>query len=105
MLHRVVACNHWLFNSTLKENPNCDACEIDDTLQHFFIHCEMVTNFWNSLTRWWNRITPSEIIPRVITEVEIIFGIFNGDKYDENLNVILILAKRYIHDCKMFLPM
>ena len=58
-------------------------------------------DFWRAFNRWWNRITPAEIDPHNIIEIEIIFGIYNSNKFTVNLNVLLLLAKQFIHDCKM----
>ena len=36
-----------------------------------------------------------------ITDTDIILGILSTEKYVLNLNFILVLAKKYIHDCKI----
>ena len=100
LLHRTITCNHWLFNAKIRNNPNCDLCQVDDDIQHFFIRCDKVKNFWTALNRWWNRATPVDL-NLSITEVDILFGILYKYKYSVNLNAILLLAKKYIHDCKI----
>ena len=101
VLHRTITCNHWLFITKIKQDPNCDICQLDDTLSHFFVQCNQVKYFWTALNRWWNRSTPTQTTYHNISELDIIFGIFNSEKYTSHLNFIILLAKKYIHDCKM----
>ena len=42
LLHRIITCNHWLFNAKIKASPNCETCKCDDTLEHFFVQCDEV---------------------------------------------------------------
>ena len=57
LLHRIITCNHWLFNAGIKGSPNCETCNIDDTLIHFFIDCVHVENFWSNFRIWWSDVT------------------------------------------------
>ena len=100
LLHRIVTCNHWLFIVKIKQDPNCDSCQIDDTLTHFFAHCDKVKYFWKALNKWWNRSTPAQTNHN-ISETDILFAIIHSEKDTFNLNVILLLATKYIHDCKL----
>ena len=93
--------NHWLFNTKIKDNPNYETCNCDYTLEHFFVSCYEVKDFWSALNRWWNRRSSVLATTYSITDTDIIFGILSGEKYVLNLNFILVLAKKYIHDCKM----
>ena len=36
IINRTITTNHWLFNAKLKDNPNCDTCHTNDTLEHVF---------------------------------------------------------------------
>ena len=75
LLHRIITCNHWLFNAKIKASPNCETCKGDDTLEHFFVQCDDVREFWTSLNRWWNRRTSMLTAPYTITDIDILFGI------------------------------
>ena len=39
--------------------------------------------------------------PYIITDMDILFGIFPVENVLFNLNFVLLFAKKYIHDCKM----
>ena len=60
-----------------------------------------VKDFWSALNRWWNRRSSVLATTYSITDTDISFGILSSEKYVLNLNFILVLAKNYIHDCKM----
>ena len=100
LLHRVITCNHWLFNASLKESPDCEVCGLDDTLQHFFIECNLVQNFWNNLTTWWATKDPTHT-PLILTHKEKLFGKSIREYKAYNINLILFHANKFIHDRKM----
>ena len=99
--HRIIKCNHWLFNAKIKDNPNCATCNCNDTLEHFFVSCNKVKDFWSALNRWWNRRSSVLATTYSITDTDIIFVIFSSKKYVLNLNFILVIAKKCIHYCKL----
>ena len=39
--------------------------------------------------------------PYIIIDIDILFGIFSVENILLNLNFILLIAKTYIHDCKI----
>ena len=98
IINRTITCNHWLFNAKIKISPNCVSCMVDDTIEHFFIECTLVTLFWTSLNRWWKRLSNALYN---ISDTHILFGFFEKSPLNACLNFILILAKKFIHDCKM----
>ena len=99
IIHRTITCNHWLYNAKIKPSPDCDLCNIDDTLTHFFVSCQAVTVFWSQMKRWWARICNNI----QLTDEIILLGHFKKPKHNLSpaLNFILILAKKFIHDSKM----
>lgn len=100
LLHRVITCNHWLFNAKIKDSPNCDTCNVDDTLQHFFLECQTVQNFWLSLNTWCSAVTQDNTF-MLISKKENLFGFDQRKKHAININFILCLANKYIHDNKL----
>ncbi len=38
-------CNMWLNNITIKNSPNCDYCNNEDNLPHYFIICQKIVEF------------------------------------------------------------
>jgi hypothetical protein len=101
LLHRVITCNHWLFNAQIKSSPNCDACQADDTIEHFFLHCENVKLFWKRFHTWWNKVAVGKFQLDIVTEKDTIFGIKSANKYSTIFNYVAILAKKHIHDAKL----
>ena len=99
IIHRIIPCNHWLYDLKVKENPECERCKIDDTIPHFFIHCSMLNNFWTFLSNWWLR-TFKAIVPN--EDSFIIFGV-EINTHSVIFNYVLILAKWYIYRCKSIL--
>ena len=51
ILHRIIACNKWLYNIRIKDSPNCNYCDSVDTIQHFFLNCNNDKTFWNVRNR------------------------------------------------------
>ena len=79
----------------------CDWCKEDDTIEHFFLYCDNVVRFWLSLQKWWNRVAKTSVQEIKLNEKNILFGINSSNKFSEILNHIILLAKKYIHDCKL----
>ena len=39
--------------------------------------------------------------PHFISQIEVLFGVMSTENFALNLNYILLLAKKYAHNCKM----
>ena len=99
LLHRIITCNHWLFNVGIKNSPNCETCNVDDTLIHFFIDCVHVQTFWANFRIWWANIT---LLPGINLSIQdLLLGVNKLDQHFLTLNYIIILANKFIHDHKM----
>ena len=101
ILHRIITCNHWLYNAKIKDTPECNNCKNDDTIEHFFLHCPYIAPFWKRFQQWWNRIAENKLRLETLTEKEILFGFQSQNKCGIIFNHVLLLAKKYIHDTKM----
>ena len=104
--HRIIACNVWLEQLKIKESNLCTYCQIEkDTIQHFFLHCPMIKQFWISFSNWWTRIPDnSTILLSVSTEndeLNILFGFPGGADNIVTLNFCISYAKYYIYLQKM----
>jgi len=105
IIHRTIACNHWLFNIKILNYDTCDFCnECGDTIEHFFLLCLQVNKFWVSFNNWWVGITQHQLIDLGTIgalQPNILFG-FPG-KSDEiyTLNYCLLHAKFYIYNKKI----
>ena len=98
LLHGIITFNHWLFNEGIKNTPNCETCNVDDTLIHFFIDCVHVQNFWANFKTWWANIT---LLPGInLSNQDLLLGVNTLDQHFLTLNQIITLANKFIHDSK-----
>ena len=107
IIHRIIACNYWLFKMKIHESGICSYCPEMDTVQHFFIHCPNTKILWKSLYNWWNSLDVPKVPEFYITNI--LFGYPENNKYANALNYILLLAKYHIYVQKLnnnqpFLP-
>ena len=96
IVHRIITCNHWLFNAKIKDNPECETCKVDDNLQHFFVECTRVKQFWIDFKNWWCLMTGSNQVWR-LTGKDILLGTITNN----SLDFAILLAKKMIHDMKL----
>jgi hypothetical protein len=98
IIHRIIACNHWLFKMKIHLTGLCSFCDKDDTLQHHFIHCTQTLNFWKSLYNWWNNLNVFKMPGIDITNI--LFGYPQINKFLSALNYMLLIAKYHIYKQK-----
>ena len=102
LIHRIIPCNKWLCDITIKSSNICDHCTEVDDLLHFFLYCQRVHTFWVSLFKWWNRTSKisiqdeSEIIECILFGFPVESDIFNV------LNFIVLYAKYYIYRQRLY---
>lgn len=102
ILHRCYPTNHYLTKFKKDLNSNCSFCDVHpETLLHLFWHYEFVKMFWKDLIRF------------VIDHIDVEFSLymehvlvgFNNVKHKIDqyyiINLIIMLAKFYIHKCKV----
>ena len=94
IIHRIFPSNYWLNILKIKENPTCEFCDEDDTIEHYFVYCHTVRGFWNSFAIWWANLFKVNLI---LDECLIIFGVdlITPDTY--LFNYCVILAKYYLY--------
>lgn len=64
----------------------------------FFFECEYVRSFWRSFQNW---ICGNDSDSPILNYKVIKFGVLLEDKKRESTyNIIIILAKQYIHKCR-----
>ena len=103
LIHRHITCNYWLYKCKIKDDPKCSFCEEDDTIEHFFLDCDIMKTFWQSLLRWWKRVAkyhPSGIISPLDNK-SLLLGITENSKTYQTINFIVLIAKK-IHTCICF---
>ena len=103
ILHNIYPTNIILAKMKVKENNLCESCHVPDYLEHFFVHCTQVQEFWVSL-----KSTVLNDINRNInfsTEM-ILFGINKLKSREYNLtekkylNYLILVAKMCISKFK-----
>ncbi len=100
--HRIIACNKWLFDIKIKESKICNYCEEVDDLQHFFLHCNKIEQFWESFINWWNRIN-TITLEHDFEELDecILFGFPGKGDIVIVVNYCVLVAKFYIYMDRM----
>ena len=101
IIHRIIACNKWLYNIKIKSSSRCSYCDHEDTIQHFFLFCENPFNFWDQWYNWFKRITGIDIGNSEKTDEYILFGYPGNDDFTLVLNYCILAAKYYIYLNKM----
>lgn len=105
ILHRFFPTRRYLCIRTVVDDPYCDECGEEDTIQHYFMRCHAVQQFWDSLVSLINRKLPA----RNRLELSFVNIIFGCPKASKIVNVIILLAKQCIvtqraRGCNVSLP-
>ena len=101
IFHRIIACNNYLKNIRVKDDPKCNYCdEPKDTIIHFFVTCPKVVRFWNSVLRWLN-VTVG-VDTSHVTECEQILGLSKVGKDSDMINMVLLRARFFIYRQRLF---
>ena len=97
ILNRYVATNKWLYKRKLVSSDICSFCKSDvQDIEHLFWGCEKVQILWQELINW---LYPFLII-RDLKAEDVIFGFKNKCSGNILFNCILLVAKKFILNCK-----
>ena len=77
IIHRYFPCKYQLNTWNVEDSNKCTYCLEIDTLSHYFVECESVCGFWNSLKAWFLRTFEFCI---KFTVLDILLGIPNHGK-------------------------
>lgn len=81
IIHNIYPTNISLFNMKLKNTRNCEACQVFDSLSHFFVKCKLLTRFWDHVLAWiyrkWN-------IRLKLSTIDILLGILPSNRPEIN---------------------
>lgn len=98
ILHRIIPCNHWLHTMKIAESSNCQHCHCDDdTISHFFIHCDSVTKFWKDFSEWLSHLFKTVF---VLDEPTVLFGYDQLRTEAPLINYLLVISKWFIYISK-----
>ena len=102
LIHRIIPCNKWLSDITVKDSNICEYCSDIDDLLHFFLYCSNVHTFWVSLFKWWNRTSGVSIQDESEIEECILFGFPTEIDIINVLNFIVLHAKYYVYIQRLY---
>ena len=103
ILHNIYPTNIILHKMKIKENHLCETCLETDYLEHFFVECKLVKEFWKSMTSLIQRDINKNID---LTPENIIFGISatNNREYTNReikyINYVILVGKMCISKAK-----
>ncbi len=99
IINRIFACNAQLFKWKIKPSSLCQHCGVQDDIIHYFVDCDRVVYFWESVIEWWEQMHDHKC-QLTLNGLNIIFGILDPTQTADALNFCLLLAKWYIFRCK-----
>ncbi len=97
IVHRIFACNRYIAKGNINISENCENCNVIDTIEHYFCHCNLVKNFWVQLNEW---LKNNLKVVNTLSVIEIIFG-SSIDVYNFEVNLMILTAKWFIHQAKL----
>ena len=96
LLHRIIYTNKILYKMGLVPSPMCSFCgNMEESLEHLFIYCDISKHFWSSLTEWLNEFG---FDVRYLSTFDIAFGLTSKDSL--LLNHVIILGKYTIYQSR-----
>ena len=93
ILNRILPLNDFLFKIGKSNSPLCSFCQSsEENMSHFFFHCPLVANFWQSVKHLLGgyELIEREVIPGITDTVENVFL----------KNHLILLGKQHIFRCK-----
>ena len=92
LLHNRIVTNKKLYTMGLSETSNCPYCDnIDETIEHAFLNCRVVTNFWKEVERWLRQVIDGGI---KILDIEKIMG---TGSLDDIIDKTILATKKNIY--------
>ena len=88
--HGFYPTNAYLKKVKIQETNLCANCEIEDTLEHYFVTCRTTQTLWEQMK---NLINPMSCL----SNTQILFGVLKTDKLSLTVNWANLILKYYIH--------
>ena len=96
ILHRYLATNTLLKKIGKVDSSACSFCgTVDESLEHHFVSCAIITTFWSDLICWCRSIN---IKIDSLGALDILLGLWK--RKDDFLLLNHIIAKQYIYYCR-----
>ncbi|XP_067660585.1 uncharacterized protein [Haliotis asinina] len=96
LLHHILPTKNRLYKMQYVDNNLCSYCSASiETITHLFYDCSKVSHMWRNLQNWLNNNLEANL---KFTKKQILLGF--DQKNNDPINIILILFKKIIFDCK-----
>ena len=101
IIHRYFPCKYQLNKWNNEDSNRCTYCQEIETLCHYFVECESVRSFWNSLKAWF-LCTFEFCINFTVLDILLYRNIpnYGKNKDIDILNFVILFAKSYIYNSK-----
>ena len=91
-LYDILVNNYWLEKWRIEETNLCTFCQIEEeTIKHLYLDCPFTSGFWRDVELWLGNFGVTGI-----TKEKIFYG-----TTDKLLHTLVLLGKRFIHDCRI----
>ena len=98
ILHRFLTTNILLKKMHKVDSSECSFCgTVDESLEHLFVSCLIITTLWNNLICWCRGIN---IQIDSLCALDILCGLWKRKDDFLLLNHLIIIAKQYIYYCR-----
>ena len=91
--HGFYPTNAYLKKGKIQETNLCENCEIEDTLEHYFVTCRTTQTLWEQMKNLINPIS-------CLSNTQILFGVLKTNKLSLTVSWANLILKYYIHSCK-----
>ena len=97
LINYILYTNVLLYKIGIVESPLCSfCCREDETIYHLFYFCEIIKDFWNKFTDFWQEISNDQ---NKISFQQVFIGDIENNAFSLK-NYLLILGKIHIYSCR-----
>ena len=97
IIQRILGTGAYLHKVGISINPDCTFCGSSaETLQHLFVNCPIVLEFWEKVRLWLSRTVGLYLD---INAFNILFGVTESELDSVPKNILIMIAKKYIWTC------
>ena len=101
LTHNILYCNAQLFAMGITESKYCKRCTVEiESVSHMLYECLCVKSFWEYVYRQYI-LKLNNNCNINITVTDVLFGVRKQNKNVTALNHVILIAKRYIYECKI----
>ena len=94
IIHRSLITNKKLFTFGLRDNENCELCNIPESINHLLYDCPNAREIWTDLEHWLRTVIRSTIY------MDIVSILLGNPRNEVVINCILLIVKHEIYKRK-----